>query len=507
MLRSLTQQVTLAAVGFVVVLLIALVLIIQSNQTIRAATTHLTSQAVPRSELLADLDSALEAAFTNAEFFIRDRQAPDLAAARDAIGMAKAALADLQALDQAAEADPFGQAVDSKNRPAHALLDRQRQLLLDDLASVVGRLTTPDEVTVIRQHDNLVLLHTTFKQARETTNKLTNEEVAAAARAAIAASDRNFYSTAISFGSIFLLSVIAVLLLRRRVVAPLKALAAAIGSLAAGQQEHLVQVTSRNEIGELQQGFNQAAVVIRQQRENLELQVSAATAARLEAEAAREQIAVQLAQIEEQRAAIREMSVPVLPVSKTTLVVPLVGALDSARLRLLQDQALRAITESAARCLLLDITGVPVVDTQVAQELFKVVRATRLLGAEVVLVGIRPGSRPSDRRFRAPARRSCHPGHTTKRYRICAQKAAVERRRVIRSKESPHLFFRQEILTAILSCYPPQPDLVGAPADALPQRHGARAGGAHRFCEALATLRTSWRIPAHFSADTVQRIP
>ena len=70
--------------------------------------------------------------------------------------------------------------------------------------------------------------------------------------------------------------------------------------------------------------------------------------------------------------------------------MPLVGALDSARLHLLQDQALRAITESAARCLLLDITGVPVVDTHVAQELLKVVRAARLLGAEVVLVGIRP---------------------------------------------------------------------------------------------------------------------
>ena len=151
-----------------------------------------------------------------------------------------------------------------------------------------------------------------------------------------------------------------------------------------------MQVTSTNEIGELQSGFNQAAVVIRQQREKLELEVAAATAARLEAEEAREQIAAQLAQIDEQRAAIRDMSVPVLPLTKTTLVMPLVGALDSARLHLLQDQALRAITESAARCLLLDITGVPVVDTHVAQELLKVVRAARLLGAEVVLVGIRP---------------------------------------------------------------------------------------------------------------------
>src|SRR5262245_51636098 len=111
MLRSLTQQVTLAAVGFVGVLLIALFIIIQSNQTIRVATSHLTNQAVRRSELLADLDSALEAVFTNAEFYIRSRQAPELEAAHEAITVAKAALANLQALDQAAETDPFAQAL------------------------------------------------------------------------------------------------------------------------------------------------------------------------------------------------------------------------------------------------------------------------------------------------------------------------------------------------------------------------------------------------------------
>jgi rsbT co-antagonist protein RsbR len=390
MLRSLTQQVTLAAACFIGVLLIALVVIIQSNQTIRVATTHLTDHAVQRSQLLADLDSALEAVFTNGEFFIRGRQASELAAAREAVDMAKAALADLEALDHEAEAGTFGQTLDNSNGSAHVLLNRQRLLLLDDLASVVGRLTTPNEAVITRQHELLVVLHTTFKQARATSDKLIEQEIDAAGRAAIAAADRNFYSTAIAFGGIILITVVAVLLLRRQVVIPLNMLAAATGSLAAGQQEHLVQVTSTNEIGELQRGFNQAAVVIRQQREKLELQVAAATAARLEAEEAREQIATQLAQIEEQRAAIREMSVPVLPLTKTTLVMPLVGALDSARLHLLQDQALRAISQSAARCLLLDITGVPVVDTHVAQELLKVVRAARLLGAEVVLVGIRP---------------------------------------------------------------------------------------------------------------------
>jgi len=95
-------------------------------------------------------------------------------------------------------------------------------------------------------------------------------------------------------------------------------------------------------------------------------------------------------EIEEQRATIRDLSVPVIPINATTLVMPLVGALDSARLRHLQEQSLHALERTSARTLVFDITGVPVVDSQVAQGLLMVVRAARLLGAEVALVGIRP---------------------------------------------------------------------------------------------------------------------
>ena len=70
--------------------------------------------------------------------------------------------------------------------------------------------------------------------------------------------------------------------------------------------------------------------------------------------------------------------------------MPLVGELDSARLNLVQEQALKALNRSSARYLVLDITGVPIVDSQVAQGLLGVEQAARLLGAKVVLVGIRP---------------------------------------------------------------------------------------------------------------------
>jgi rsbT co-antagonist protein RsbR len=97
-----------------------------------------------------------------------------------------------------------------------------------------------------------------------------------------------------------------------------------------------------------------------------------------------------LAEVEQQRIAIRELSVPVIPISASTLIVPLVGDLDRARLQQLQEQALQALQRSPAHYLVLDITGVPVVDTHVAQGLLAVVQAARLLGARVMMVGIRP---------------------------------------------------------------------------------------------------------------------
>jgi rsbT co-antagonist protein RsbR len=80
----------------------------------------------------------------------------------------------------------------------------------------------------------------------------------------------------------------------------------------------------------------------------------------------------------------------VIPVTHNTLVMPLIGALDTSRLRLLQEQALRAIERSGAHTLIIDITGVSVVDSQVAQGVLAVMQATRLLGATTLLVGVRP---------------------------------------------------------------------------------------------------------------------
>ncbi|WP_324670198.1 STAS domain-containing protein [Geochorda subterranea] len=93
---------------------------------------------------------------------------------------------------------------------------------------------------------------------------------------------------------------------------------------------------------------------------------------------------------QEYRRVLRELSVPVVPVWHGVLVVPLVGVLDSARARELTQTLLESIARERARVAILDVTGVPAVDTQVADYLLRTVKAARLLGAQSVLVGIRP---------------------------------------------------------------------------------------------------------------------
>lgn len=85
---------------------------------------------------------------------------------------------------------------------------------------------------------------------------------------------------------------------------------------------------------------------------------------------------------------IQELSTPIVPIFEGVLVLPLVGAVDSRRATQVMESALEKIVENQADVLILDITGVPMVDTGVANYLIQMARAVNLLGAQVVLVGI-----------------------------------------------------------------------------------------------------------------------
>src|SRR6266508_2232720 len=179
-----------------------------------------------------------------------------------------------------------------------------------------------------------------------------------------------------------------------RLVRPIRGLAATARAISAGDLSRDAPVTSRDELGDLANAFNKMTSRLRDLLADLEQRVADRTTALATAlnevqTHASEQERL-LGENARQRDTIHGLSAPVLPISTHTLVMPLVGELDGARLRLIQEQALHALEQSAVRYLVLDITGVPIVDSQVAQGLLAVVQAGRLLGAEVMLVGIRP---------------------------------------------------------------------------------------------------------------------
>jgi len=94
--------------------------------------------------------------------------------------------------------------------------------------------------------------------------------------------------------------------------------------------------------------------------------------------------------IARQQQELLELSTPVVKLWESILALPLIGTLDSARTQVVMESLLQQIVESEATIAIIDITGVPTVDTLVAQHLLKTVAAARLMGADCIISGIRP---------------------------------------------------------------------------------------------------------------------
>jgi rsbT co-antagonist protein RsbR len=94
--------------------------------------------------------------------------------------------------------------------------------------------------------------------------------------------------------------------------------------------------------------------------------------------------------IREQQESLLELSTPVVQLWDGVLAVPLIGALDSNRTQIVMESLLQKIVETESDIAIIDITGVPTVDTMVAQHLLKTITAAKLMGAKCIISGIRP---------------------------------------------------------------------------------------------------------------------
>jgi len=106
------------------------------------------------------------------------------------------------------------------------------------------------------------------------------------------------------------------------------------------------------------------------------------------ARAEEERVALREQMLEAQRATLRELSTPLIPLADNVVVMPIVGTIDSTRAQQIMEVLLEGIAQYQCDAVLLDISGVRVVDTQVADALLRTAKAVKLLGAQVILTGI-----------------------------------------------------------------------------------------------------------------------
>ncbi|MBM7844878.1 STAS domain-containing protein [Herpetosiphon giganteus] len=105
---------------------------------------------------------------------------------------------------------------------------------------------------------------------------------------------------------------------------------------------------------------------------------------------AQRQMLEQQAVIHSQQEALADISTPLIPITDSVVIMPLIGAVDTRRAQQMLETLLHGISTMNTRFAILDITGVPIVDTQVAHVLIQAAQSVRLLGGQVILTGIRP---------------------------------------------------------------------------------------------------------------------
>lgn len=111
---------------------------------------------------------------------------------------------------------------------------------------------------------------------------------------------------------------------------------------------------------------------------------------RSQAEAYQTELEEKLATIEIQRAAIRDLSTPIMEVWDGVLCLPVVGVMDTARSADMTNELLQAVSQKQTRCAIIDITGIDVMDTSTAQHFIRMAKSVRMLGAQCLLTGINP---------------------------------------------------------------------------------------------------------------------
>jgi len=386
MLIGLTRKVTLAAIVFLVLIAIVTAVVLLTTVTVQEATSHLSDEVLPQIDIKGDFNTSMAQAIGEIEAFAYSQEPIKLSEAQEFLTEAEEELASLHTIATTSQ--------DAANEPneyaANQQLLQQQTAALEAAHGIVANLTPANATPASEIVEQVDQVAADLETSEEAVDRLLQQHRANATQV-LATSAR---SVAIAAGVLGIvcagLTLLALYVLRRAIMQPVVALATLAQQVADGHLEQRISATGSDEIGTLQRSFNTMVATLQRQTEQLQQEVEAAEAARALAEAARAEIATQLQTIEDQRTVIRETSVPILPLSKTAFMMPLIGTMDTARLQIAQQRALQTMEKSAATHAVMDVTGVPLIDSQVGRGLLDIIQAARLIGTETILVGIRP---------------------------------------------------------------------------------------------------------------------
>jgi signal transduction histidine kinase len=282
MLRTLTSKVACAALTFLTLTATIGAIAIASISSVSRSTEHLTNSVATQAYLSGQFEAGIFHIIDEASFYVQTRDTKF----RDE------AYVYLEKLDErVAGLETLERADDAAHGPneSHAWLIEQRHSLVGELRQAIDRLfiavAVGDEVAIRRHFVALRAPEAQMEALSHEIDQLLDHHKIATNRVVQVLSQRSIYSVAMSFSLFALMVMFALILLRRQIVRPIKQLSITAGIVARGDLSRMTPITNADEIGDLQQSFNQMIGSLREQRAVAE-QRAAAEQGRAEAEQA-----------------------------------------------------------------------------------------------------------------------------------------------------------------------------------------------------------------------------
>ncbi len=214
------------------------------------------------------------------------------------------------------------------------------------------------------------------------------------AESIVQTSQDTLWSTVLTTGPLLVAAILLGLYFTRRLTRPLGELASAARAIAHGSYTQEVKIHSRDEIGEVAEAFNlmshsivAAQAQLQQANRELEGTVHERT---LDLETTIAQLQTSLDRQNDLDRQLKNASTPLIPVAPGVLLLPLIGSLDTQRMDHAASALLHYLENERVRDVILDLTGIPDITSDVASALIKVAAALRLMGAKTILTGITP---------------------------------------------------------------------------------------------------------------------